>query len=81
MLFSVNNALATTAMEISSMDTNAQLVTRWVLGGETTLEHGLRKLDWMYERIQLDEARRLARPLHDAAVAMTTEAVQRAPSQ
>jgi hypothetical protein len=69
------------ADSLSFLDTNAQLVTRWVLGGETTLEHAIRKLDWMYERIQLDEARDLARPLHDAAVAMTTEEVQRAPSR
>lgn len=69
------------ADSLSFLDTNAQLVTRWVLGGETTLEYGLRKLEWMYERIQVDEARELARPLYDAAVASTTEAVQRAPSR
>jgi hypothetical protein len=69
------------ADSLSFLDTNAQLVTRWVLGGETTLEHALRKLDWMYERIQIAEARELARPLHDAAVTMTTDEVQRAPSR
>jgi hypothetical protein len=35
----------------------------------------------MYERIQIAEARELARPLHDAAVTMTTDEVQRAPSR
>lgn len=69
------------ADSLSFLDTNSQLVTRWVLSGETTLEHAIRKLDWMYERIQLDAARELARPLYVAAVRTTTEDVQRAPSR
>jgi hypothetical protein len=69
------------ADSLSFLDVNAQLTTRWVLDGETTLNHAIRKLDWMYERIQLDRARELARPLYDAAVTRTTEAVQHAASR
>jgi len=49
-----------------------------VLHGETTLSHAMRKLDWMYERIQLDEARRLARPHYERSRATLREDVARA---
>jgi hypothetical protein len=66
------------ADSLSFLDVNAGLVARWVLGGETSLEYGIRKLDWAYERIQRDDARELARPLYEAAVRDTADEVQRA---
>jgi hypothetical protein len=57
------------ADSLSFLDTNVGLVAGWVLNGDTTLEHGKRKLDWMYGRIRISDARELARPLYEAAVA------------
>jgi hypothetical protein len=68
------------ADSLSFLETNAPLVARWVLHGETTLEHACRKLEWMYERTRIDEARELARPLYEAAVAMVAREVERTPA-
>ena len=43
------------ADSLSFLDTNFVLVAKWVRNGETTLEHGRRKLEWMYERIRLPD--------------------------
>jgi hypothetical protein len=56
------------ADSLSFLDTNGKLVARWVLNGETTLEHGKRKLEWMYERISVPGARPLARHLYESAL-------------
>ena len=56
------------ADSLSFLDTNGRLVANWVLNGETTLEHGKRKLEWMYERIRVPAGRPLARPLYEAAL-------------
>jgi hypothetical protein len=60
---------------LSFLEVNGRLVTSWVLKGETSLENGIRKLDWMYERIAVPEARALARPLYEQAVAGVREDV------
>jgi hypothetical protein len=67
--------LVQAADSLSFLDVNGRLVSSWVLKGETSLEYGIRKLDWMYERISLPEARELARPLHEQAVAWVREDV------
>jgi hypothetical protein len=64
------------ADSLSFLDVNAPLVARWVSGGETSLRHALRKLEWMYERIGLDEARALARPLYQDAVTLVAREVK-----
>jgi hypothetical protein len=64
------------ADSISFLETNQHLVARWVLEGETTFELGCRKLEWMYERIQIDAARELARPVYEAAIAAVTKEAQ-----
>jgi hypothetical protein len=56
------------ADSLSFLDTNGRLVAKWVLNGETTLEHGKRKLEWMYERIRVPHAQHMARQLHGAAL-------------
>ena len=53
---------------LSFLDVNGHLVTAWVTGGETSLANAIKKLDWMYERIKLADARELARPVHDRVV-------------
>jgi hypothetical protein len=67
------------ADSLSFLDVNGPLVARWVNRGETSLAHALRKLEWMYERIQLERARDLARPLYEAAVATVARDVERDP--
>jgi hypothetical protein len=69
------------ADSLSFLDVNASLVARWVQDGETSLRHAVRKLEWMYERIRIDEARQLARPLYQKAVTKVARDVQRAPSR
>jgi len=66
------------ADSISFLEVNGHLVIAWVLHGETSLQHALRKLDWMYERIQRDDARALARPYHQRSRATLREDVARA---
>ena len=56
------------ADSLSFLEVNGRLVAKWVLNGETTLEHGKRKLQWMYERIRVPGAESLARPLYEAAL-------------
>lgn len=69
------------ADSLSFLDVNAPLVMRWVRDGETSLRHAVRKLEWMYERIQLDRARALAQPLYQKAITMVAREVQRTPSR
>jgi hypothetical protein len=66
------------ADSLSFLDTNGKLVARWVLDGETTLEHGKRKLEWMYKRIRVPDAQPLARPLYEAALTAVEDEVHRA---
>lgn len=61
---------------LSFLDVNGPLVVRWVTGGETSLKHALRKLEWMYERIQVDRARELAQPLYQRAVTVVAREVK-----
>lgn len=67
--------LAQASDSLSFLHVNGRLVTSWVLKGETSLENGIRKLDWMYERIRIPRARPLARPLHERAVAHVRDGV------
>ena len=53
------------ADSLSFLDVNGVLAARWIADGETSLEHALRKLDWMYERIVLPDAQELARPVYE----------------
>lgn len=73
--------LVQAADSLSFLEVNGRLVVSWVVGGETSLENGIRKLDWMYERISVPEARELARPLHAGVVAEVRAAVSVPASQ
>jgi hypothetical protein len=64
------------ADSLSFLDVNGPLVVRWVTGGETSLKHALRKLEWMYERIQIDRARKLAQPLYQRTVTLVAREVE-----
>jgi hypothetical protein len=71
--------LVQAADSLSFLEVNGRLVISWVIDGETSLDNGIKKLDWMYERIGVPEARALARPLHERAVAEVRRAVADAP--
>lgn len=66
------------ADSLSFLDTNGGLVARWVLNGETSLDFGKRKLEWMYERMRVPEAQALGRPLYDAALTTVDNEVREA---
>jgi hypothetical protein len=72
--------LVQAADSLSFLDTNAGLVAKWVRDGETTAELGKRKLAWMCERIQIAEARELAGPLFEEAVAVVDRERERSPA-
>jgi len=65
---SAHGDLIQAADSISFLDVDAHLAGRWVLNGETTIEYARTKLDWMYERIRLQRARPLARPVYESAL-------------
>jgi hypothetical protein len=66
------------ADSLSFLEVNWRLASAWVTRGETSLELALTKLDWMYERIKLERARKLALPYYDRALQATREDVARA---
>jgi hypothetical protein len=57
------------ADSLSFLEVNGRLVSSWVLKGETSLDKAIEKLDWMFERIQIERARELAKPIHEEVVA------------
>lgn len=61
--------LVQAADSLSFLEVNADLVLRWVETERCSAERARQQHDWMLERIQLDRARELARPLYEAAVA------------
>jgi hypothetical protein len=75
---STNGNLIQAADSLSFLDANPGLVAGWVLNKETTLEHGRRKLEWMYERVRIQKARELGRPLYEAALNKVDSEVLRA---
>jgi hypothetical protein len=70
--------LVQAADSLSFLEVNGTLVASWVLKGETSLDNGIGKLDWMYERISVPQASELARPLHERSVAVVRAAVEAA---
>ena len=61
------------ADSLSFLEVNGRLVVDWVRRGDTSLPLGIKKLDWMYERIKLPRGRELARPYHEQAVRSVRE--------
>jgi hypothetical protein len=66
------------ADSLSFLEVNAGLTARWVLDGETTIEHARRKLQWMYERIRIGTARELAGPVYQDSLLTLERDVERA---
>jgi hypothetical protein len=57
------------ADSVSFLDVNAGVVVRWIAERRATPEQARAKLDYMLERIRVPQARELALPLHERAVA------------
>jgi hypothetical protein len=74
---SAQGDLIQAADSLSFLEVDADLAARWVLNGETTVEHARRKLEWMYERIRLERARPLARPVYEEALQTLERDLQR----
>jgi hypothetical protein len=53
---------------ISFLETNAGLVASWARRRMCSPEKAREKLDWMYERIRLERARTVARPVYEWSV-------------
>lgn len=56
------------ADSISFLEINTGLPDRWVAEGRCDLGRGLDQHRWMLERIQLERARELARPLYERTI-------------
>ena len=57
------------ADSISFLETTAPLARSWIRDRGYTRERSVHQFNWMLTRIQLPEARRVAQPLFDAAMA------------
>ena len=63
------------ADSLSFLDVNTALVLGWIADGRANLEQARAKLDYTLERIRLPEARELAVPLYERAVAQLERGV------
>jgi hypothetical protein len=62
------------ADSLSFLETNAELVASWFTTGRCSRKRAEAQLRWMLERISLDRARDLARPLYEEAIAVVERA-------
>jgi hypothetical protein len=62
------------ADSLSFLETNAELVARWYTSGRCSRERARAQNDRMYERIRIERARELARPLWERANAVVDAA-------
>ena len=62
------------ADSLSFLETNAGLVAGWYTSGSCSRERAKAQHRWMFERIKLDRARELARPLYEEAIAVVDRA-------
>ncbi len=57
------------ADSLSWFETNQELARRWIQNGRCDAEWAREKHRWTFERIRLEQARELARPLYEEALA------------
>jgi hypothetical protein len=62
------------ADSLSFLETNAGLLAEWYTTGRCSRERAKAQGRWMFERIRLDPARELARPLYEEAMAVVDRA-------
>ena len=61
--------LVQAADSLSFLEVNPALVESWVRDGRCSRERGAEQLRWMFERIRVERARELGRPLFEGALA------------
>jgi len=67
--------LVQAADSISFLETNAGLVLAWYTNGRCSAARAKQQHERMYERIRVEQARELARPYYERALAMIDNAV------
>jgi len=66
--------LVQAADSLSFLETNAELVAGWYTSGRCSRDRAKAQHRWMFERIRLERARELARPLYEEAIAVVDRA-------
>jgi hypothetical protein len=66
--------LVQAADSLSFLEINAARVAAWFTSGRCSRERAQAQPRWMFERIRIDRARELARPLYEEAVAVVDKA-------
>jgi hypothetical protein len=62
------------ADSLSFLETNTALIAGWYTSGKCSRERAKAQHQWMFERIGLERARKLARPLYEEAIAVVDRA-------
>ena len=62
------------ADSLSFLETNTALIAGWYTSGKCSRERAKAQHRWMFERIRLERARELARPLYEEAIATVDRA-------
>jgi hypothetical protein len=66
--------LVQAADSLSFLETNGEVIARWHTSGRCSRERAKAQARWMFERIKIDRARELARPLYEEAIAAVDRA-------
>jgi hypothetical protein len=62
------------ADSLSFLEVNPQVLAGWFTSGRASRERAKAQARWMFERIRLERARELARPLYEEAIAVVEHA-------
>jgi len=66
--------LVQAADSLSFLEVNPKLLAGWYTSGRASKERAKAQAQWMFERIRVDRARELARPLYEEAIALVDRA-------
>jgi hypothetical protein len=66
--------LVQAADSVSFLETNGMLLAGWYTTGRCSRERAKAQAEWMFERIKIDRAKALARPLYEEAIAVVDRA-------
>jgi hypothetical protein len=72
--------LVQAADSVSFLETNGELLARWYTTGRCSRDRAKAQARWMFERIKIDRATALARPLYEEAIGLVDHA-QEPPSK
>ena len=66
--------LVQAADSLSFLEINPKVLARWYTDGRAPKERAKAQAQWMFERIRIERARELARPLYEEAIAIVDRA-------